>query len=45
MHCFVLLILIVVQQSVDSNNVLKWVQKIVLHCFAVNSNSDTAECG
>jgi len=32
LHCAVLLIVIVVQQTVDSCNVVNWIQKIVLHC-------------
>ena len=31
-HFVLLLIVIAVQQTVDSSNVVNWIQKIVLHC-------------
>jgi len=35
LHCAVLLIVIAVEQTVESCNVVNWIQKIVLHCVVL----------
>jgi len=45
LHCAVMLIMIAVQQTVDSCNVANWIQKIVLHCAVLLIMIAVQQCG
>jgi len=45
MHCVVLLIVIAVQQTVESCNVVNGIQKIVFHCAVLLIVIAVQQCG